>query len=120
MYTFQFRPNQKAFLIILEGSPTLQEGKNFAVDYDKQVSSLPPGSYTLLVDARNLKGVSPQLTPLLDHLLKPKGKVLFKEKYIIVPGFVRLLLQMNTVGKELAAKGFVFISSMEEAFQRRF
>ncbi len=107
----------KIFHAEASGFFSVEDGQAFLKDYDQATKSLPADTYTLIIDAPELKPSSPEVAALLGMLLQKYMDVPFKARYLVTKGSVITLQQFKRVGKDIPGwtESVQYVENYEDA-----
>lgn len=109
--------NKKIFHAEASGFFSVEDGQAFLKDYDQTTKPLPANTYTLVIDAPELKPSSPDVAALLGALLQKYMDVPFKARYLVTKGSVITLQQFKRLGKEISGwtESVQYVDNYEDA-----
>ncbi len=109
----------KVFHAEASGFFSVEDGQSFLKDYDQVTKSLPANTYTLIIDAPELKPSSPEVAALLGTLLLKYMEVPFKARYLVTKGSVITLQQFKRIGKDIPGwtESVQYVDNYEDALK---
>lgn len=108
---------KKVFHAEASGFFSVEDGQSFIKDYDQITKSLPANTYTLIIDAPELKPSSPEVALLLGTLLQKYMDVPFKARYLVTKGSVITQQQFKRIGKDIPGwtESVQYVENYEDA-----
>ncbi len=109
----------KVFHAEASGFFSVEDGQSFLKDYDQVTKPLPANTYTLIIDAPELKPSSPEVAALLGTLLQKYMEVPFKARYLVTKGSVITLQQFKRIGKDIPGwtESVQYVDNYEDALK---
>lgn len=119
MYRMEVKNMNKTFFILAEGFFTMEEGQEFASEYQTKVNSIEPQEFTLIVDAKGVKPSSPEVADALQKVMGMYINVPFKKRFMVNLDSSIAQSQVQRLGKSIPGFDLIeFVDSSEEAFKK--
>lgn len=111
---------KKVFQAQASGFFSVEDGQSFLKDYDQITKSLAANSYSLIINAPDLKPSTPEVAEMLGILLKKYMEVPFKERYLITKGNVIAIAQFKRLGKEIPGwtESVQYVDNLDDALKK--
>ena len=118
-YELTANPVNKVFHAEASGFFSIEDGQSFLRDYDQETKLLPANTYTLIIDAPELKPSSPEVAALLGTLLQKYMEVPFKARFLVTKGSVITLQQFKRIGKDIPGwtESVQYVDNYEDALK---
>lgn len=110
----------KVFHAQASGFFSVEDGASFLNDYDELTKSLPANTYTLIINAPELKPSSPEVAEMLGTLLSKYMSVPFKARYLVTKGKVITINQFKRLGGKIPGwtESVQYVNDYEEALSK--
>ena len=110
--------SSKKVLLVTAGAGMLklQDFQDFISEFEATIERVNPSEYVLIVDAREIKAVTPELTPLLEKAMKLYIETPFRKRFSVVLESIVALQQAKRVAKD-EVEQFTMVASVEEALR---
>lgn len=100
MYKMELKTNDKIFLITISGMMTEKESISYIEELKKNIRSINPVQYSIVIDSQELK-TSPQgLIGLIEEAMSLIVNTPFKKRYSIMPKSAIATSQIKRIGRE--------------------
>lgn len=111
---------KKVFLAQASGFFSVEDGQSFIKDYDNLTQSLPANTFTLIIDAPELKPSTPEVAAALEILLKKYIEVPFKQRFFVSKGNLFTVMQFKRLGGTIAGwtDGVQYVDELEDAMKK--
>lgn len=118
-FEFIVNESKKVFQAQASGSFSVEDGKAFQKEYDNLTRSLSANTYTLIINAPELKPSTPDVAEMLGTLLQKYMSVPFKARYLVTKGNPVTMMQFKRLGS--AVEGWTdsvqYVNDLEDAMK---
>jgi hypothetical protein len=108
-------PVKKVFFVRTSGMVSFDEAKDYINDLEAKIKTVDPSQYSLIIDAREQKAVSPDTVQLLEKALNIYSSTPFAKRYSVVLESTIAMSQIKRVGKGVDL--FTMVTSIEDALK---
>lgn len=119
-YEFSLDQTKKVFHAQASGSFSVEDGNSFINDYKNLTKSLPANTYSLIINAPELKPSSPEVAEMLGSLLKMYIDVPFKSRYLVTKGNTITMMQFKRLGGSIPGwtESVEYVNEFEEVLKK--
>lgn len=118
MFKIDINPQKKLFHVTASGFFTVPEAQDYINTFKTKVKTIDPKQYTLLINGKDQKTASTDVTPILENAIGVYMQTPFKQRYSVVLNSAITMQQIKRLGNKEVLDSFTFFDSEEEALSK--